>query len=340
MFRLAVRVACTWLAGASVVAAASPARADERDSDARVDYRAPPACPTVASLVDGVTARLPRFRVAAGAARRFDVEVRAVDDRFVGRLASLDVEGSRTEREVVGDSCEDVVDALGLVLAIAIDPGAALTRAAALTSPEAPLVEGRAAPRPGGERDERNERDERAERAPEHTWAAGAGFTSTVGEIDVRMLGATAFVERAIDLRSWRPIVRAGMTRAGSETIDVNGHGSARFTWTVGTLDFCPVLWGGERLSLTPCVRVDAGSIAGQGSNIAHPHDDARLWVDAAAVARGEWGIVSPVFLRIEGGLFVPITRPRFHFDSPDVTIASPSPVGAIATLYMGSHFP
>jgi len=358
MFRLAERVACATLAGAFVVAAAGRAAADDSPtspaSDARIEYHAPTSCPTVDDLVTAITARLPRFHASDGSPRRFIVDVAAREDRFVGRLTALDATGARAERDVAGDSCDEVVGALGLVLAIAIEPGVALATTTELTSrdvaveratvphvaetPPAPRASRTALRSTAPDADEHPPSD--AHREGRDAWAAGAGLASTVGEVDVRLLGATAFIERAIDIGTWRPVVRLGATRASSDTVDVPGHGSAHFTWTVGMVDVCPLRWGEGRWSLTPCARIDSGAIAGRGSNIAHPRDDARFWLDAGAVARGEWQVLSPLFLRLEGGVLVPLTRPRFHFDTPDITVASPAPVGAIAALYMGGHFP
>jgi hypothetical protein len=171
-------------------------------------------------------------------------------------------------------------------------------------------------------------------------FGADAAATSVAGMAQGVIFGGALFTEASLERSEWRPTLRLGVQRAWSGTEDATNGGSARFTWTVGTLEACPVRWGRGSVSLTPCAHFDAGVLSGSGANVAVPRDDARLWLDVAAVARGQWEFLSSLYVAAEAGALVPLTRPRFHFDSPDSTVLQPSPVGAVASLALGSHFP
>jgi hypothetical protein len=108
----------------------------------------------------------------------------------------------------------------------------------------------------------------------------------------------------------------------------------------VGTLDLCPTRWSAGQLELTAGLRIDVGSLSGTGANIAVARSDARLWLDAGPLARLEWTVVPSLFVDAEAAGFVALTRPRFHFDAPDVTIHQPAALGGHAAAHLGGRFP
>jgi len=349
MLRSADRTMCAALAVASVAAATLTARRAGADDgfDARIEYHAPAPCLSDAALVAKVTERVPRFRRTETATRRFTLDVTATDGGFRGRLTTFDPLGARAEREVSAASCDDAVGALVLVLALAVDPSALFVAPVAPSndpSPPAPIVpDAPSVSAPSVATTPGSGAGERPPVAPAHdepaAWAVGGGAIVARGQADAALAGAALFVERGFAWGRFRPVFRAGVARTWSDTIEIAGSGAARFTWTVGSLDGCPVELASGRWTLTPCVRVDAGVLAGSGSNIAHPRDDAKAWLDAGAVLRGAWTFARPVFVGIEAGGLVPLLRPRFHFDAPEVTVSTPAAVGAVAAVHVGGRF-
>jgi len=91
-------------------------------------YAADPSCPTRADFMAQVKARtrLADFVTDASAEHRFAVSARIESGRAVGRLSNPSE--SSTERQVTSESCADVVSALALIAALAIDPHADLTQ--------------------------------------------------------------------------------------------------------------------------------------------------------------------------------------------------------------------
>ncbi len=374
MVSAAARVGATLAAPACLACllTATPSHADngallgpeQSRIDARIEYRVPPSCPSDATFAAQLTARAPRLRrVYGGPSRSFVVEVKAHEGAYRGQLLALEAGGGEAAREMVGDSCDEVVGALGLVLALAIDPMASLASPVSTGQPMAnpaaaravrafpiadPLV-APAAPEIGAHAGRTalaspagvDQTSLSSSAAPARIqFAAGGGVASTLGVAPSPMAGFALFVEAAPALASsWLPLLRLGVQQAWSGAVDVTGAGSARFSSTVGTLDACPLRWGTDRLALMPCVRLDGGVLGGRGSNIAHPSSSERLWFDAGAVARLRWAFAWRLFADLEAGALVPITRPRFHFDAPDLSAPQPGLVGAVTAFHLGSRF-
>ena len=109
----AVRVLTVWAAALSVagVAHSEPAQG--------LDYRVPPGCPDQASFVDAVTKRGGNLTTAP--AQSFEVRIRASEPGFAGSLSVRSADVTSRAREVQGTSCEEVVEALAVVTAIALN---------------------------------------------------------------------------------------------------------------------------------------------------------------------------------------------------------------------------
>ncbi|MGH7294495.1 MAG: hypothetical protein ACRELB_06170, partial [Polyangiaceae bacterium] len=122
-------IAC--LCSALALTSAGVARAQPAEEPIRIEYAAPPTCPPESAFFAQLRARTSRVtRAATGArARTFAVTVVPRGRRIAGHLVIRDPDGATAaERDVAGDTCEEVVEALALVTALSVDPGA-VTRA-------------------------------------------------------------------------------------------------------------------------------------------------------------------------------------------------------------------
>jgi hypothetical protein len=166
--------------------------------------------------------------------------------------------------------------------------------------------------------------------------AVGAGGVSALGVGPGALVGVGGFFEASVT----RTTVRVGLQYAYSRSDTLPSGASALFTWTVATVDACVLRWDVAQFTLLPCLRVDAGALAGSGRDVSVAADDTRFWMDGGVIARGQWFFWGPLFLDLEAGGVISFTRPRFHFDNPDVTVHQPSVVGGIAALHLGARFP
>jgi hypothetical protein len=100
-------------------------RADDREP-VRVEFRAPAACPDEAAFFAQMQARTARVRRAAPGedARVYDVTIVAEARGFVGRLVLHERARTSHARQVAASECADVIVALALIGALAVDPNA------------------------------------------------------------------------------------------------------------------------------------------------------------------------------------------------------------------------
>jgi hypothetical protein len=130
-----------------MLALSSPARAG---SAVGLAYEAPEGCPAQPDFVAAVAARGADFEGAgsAGSHRVMVVAIRRDDRGFAGALQVRDDQTASNKREVHGESCGEVVDALAVVTAIALRPEVTADAAsvADVTPPTSPPV---ATPLPG-----------------------------------------------------------------------------------------------------------------------------------------------------------------------------------------------
>lgn len=139
---------------------AGQARADDigspiepSDEKVRLVYEAPPGCPDREALLEGVRARIgSAWEAPEGElARQIDVRVRERGGRYVATIEFVDVEGQRVTRSVGGEFCQNVVNGIALVTALAIESRVeeALDQSEPAAPPSAePAPAAPAAPRP------------------------------------------------------------------------------------------------------------------------------------------------------------------------------------------------
>jgi hypothetical protein len=310
-----------WVAGCLAAAAAVslPARADPGVEAIAVDYDAPPACPSVDAFFAEVLARTPKARRASAPSgvRTFSVLLTTGTDESLGRLFIRAPDGTESERDVAGDTCAEVVSALALMTALAVDPQAS-TQAVAPTPAPAP------APAP----------------SPAPSWHLALTFDASVEDgVSARPLfGAPIALEGLAPSGALpSPSFRLAFQRASSGAVDVGGP-TATFTWTLAIAEACPHRWDVGSLSLSPCARVEAGTLEATGANVVPAHDDTHPWVALGAVAKAEWTFARPMFLDFETGIRFPLYRTTYFFEPDNPAFQLPV-VGGVASLGLGVRF-
>ncbi len=116
---------------------------------ARVEYDAPPGCSSVEVFEAGIRSRTTRVRIVREGPADLLIRLRVIraGTQVQGELVLVD-HGTETESRAMGGlSCEEVVQALSLTAALALDPSATALPSPNATSPSSP---GSGAPRPTG----------------------------------------------------------------------------------------------------------------------------------------------------------------------------------------------
>ena len=104
----------------------------------RIEFEAPSGCSSAESFYAGVRARTDRVRRAEATETGVHLRVRLTrrTTDVHGELRGFDERGETETRSVNGESCEEVVEALSLTAALALDPNARFAPSAAPPTPE------------------------------------------------------------------------------------------------------------------------------------------------------------------------------------------------------------
>ncbi|HEX9297597.1 MAG TPA: hypothetical protein VF881_17265 [Polyangiaceae bacterium] len=339
----------------SIVALAARARAEQEPID--LSYRVYEGCPSEKQFLAQVVGRAAKTLVATERARgrKFVVTVTGQRRETLGRLEILS--GSDVaSREVTGANCAEVISALALFTALAIDPGASTEPSAELLAREKSAAAGRSpgasppaltspAPTPGPE----------SRREPE---TGGSIDRTLVGEraewlAGARAGGAGAFTGgSAVPGTAWGGGIFVqwttpgfGAYRASGAYFAKNETGDATFQWIAARLDGCPVRAPLARgLVLEPCVAFELGRVTAtaKSSPAIDTTTERRWWAAADALGRLRYRPSPWFFLELEGGLVVPFTRYVFVLGTetdPQREVHRVPAAGWVVDLGLGVRF-
>ena len=360
MPRSVKRLVCTlvFVLPAPLASLAHLARADSPPPPLELAYEVPGGnCPTEADFEARVQSRtsLARFGESKGGWSAH-VAVRALGGTYAGHLSFVGHSGRVTERDVEDIDCSEVVDALALITALAIDPNAAVsprTPSLADASPEAQtpteaaaVDEGPTPPPQAGavpllptrlsvvpEPDESTAR----RRTGWRSYLAGT-FVTLAGIAPDTIAGGGVFGEIAPDTRRWlAPTARLTIFAAENGVFATR---NASFLLVAGRMDVCPARVGSLDLSLRPCLAADIGGVRAEGIDVVvggHGVPGSEFWFDFALLLRARWAPGGGrFFVEAEGGAFVPLDRASFVYENPLETIDTPWFVGVDGSLAMG----
>jgi len=344
-----------------------PARAAAADSEPiRIVFHAPAACPDEAAFTAQVTARTARARIAAAGevARTFTISITAQEARTRGTLRIDDPAGSPATRVVSGVTCEEVVSALGLITALAIDPRAStaptpLAPAPALPPPAAPIAPvAPPPPRPPLPPPPRYDAlpwwgpvgeplPVIPAPSPEPRWRLAwglrAGAASAVAPGWVVTYGGFAEVARSGG-GVLSPVIRLGYLHADSGWLAVGDGHQASFAISAGRVEACPVrLELSATLAAYPCALFDAGAVQASGVGKKYGATHLVAWAAPGAVARLGWDVLDRVFVEAEGGVNFPLFPDTFSFTTLPGMLQAVHTVPAVGGFFaggVGTRFP
>jgi hypothetical protein len=307
-------VRVTLSAGTLVACLAAGTEAAAQPAPLRLDYEVAAGCPEAGAFTAEVRARAASSS-ASLANRAIAVKITSsaggssAAASFEGSVVITDDSGVTPSRAVRGDTCDEVVRALALTVAMTLDPEerpptviiAAVSEAAPPPAEKPPAV----AALPS--------------RSGVHLSAGvRGGAESGVGPLLAPALGIYG------DVAVGNLALRIGGVRAVSPLVE-RGAGAARFARTTATLDACPFRWRpSPSVALVPCAGFEIGSLTSDGRATVDPESVARLWSAAGLVERVVWEPVGPLVIELEGRATVPLTRDRFYFRPADDVFEAP----------------
>jgi hypothetical protein len=323
-------------------------------------YVAPAECPTEERFRAEVAARTAKFHAAEAnePARAFAVVVNGDFAQATGYLEVHAIDGTTSRRAVGRGSCEEVVSALALIAAVAIDPdtttGPAPAEAAtdpanaeptsSQTSPE-PALPTPAPPQvmaPWSARPSMTER--MASPAPASLeWTAGAPLEIFLGLPTRISVGGGAFLSVApARNRIWVPEGRLTLLAATGHASFTGGVG-ADVLWLLARGEGCLLNAAlSPRVAMGGCGAVDAGLLRSAGTGVAHRDTAVRAWIAPGALVRLRWEVFTNLAVDAGGGITVPIRRYPFSYypgTGSNQTAGRLPAVGGIANIGLGYVF-
>lgn len=349
-----------WVVGAALLLSTGVAAGAGDDVEPiRVEFHAPSGCPGAASFFDQVRARTAKVRAAAPGeqARTFTITVVEDARKVRGRLTIEDPPAPPASREVSGEQCSEIVSALALITALAVDPRASTAPPASLPAPPpapppprasssapppeatgphpgapyAPSLSPMALPLPALP----------ALPLPPPTWRFTLGVDlGGVSAVSPSLAPTIAwFIDAELQRPSiFSPTIRASILRADSGFLG-RPPVRARFQWLAGRVEGCPIRFSPRAtVGMWPCALLDAGAIEASGQGRVMGEDKIRPWIAPGLLGRVQWDIFGPALIEAEGGATFPLVRDTF-FLRPGIDVQTAPPVGGFFAFGVGVHF-
>jgi hypothetical protein len=354
----------SWAVALALLFLAASARGSDVEP-IHIAFVAPSGCPDATSFLEQVRARtLKARRAEAGeSARTFTVTVTQQAQRIHGRLKIEDPPAPPSVRDVSGEQCSEIVSALALITALAIDPRASTAPQATLPAPPKPPVEEKPAPeapedtpppalpppvpaelpapRPGPSPLPRSAPPALLPSALLPRWRTSLGMHFTLlGAVAPGILpGAEGFLalERT-GSATLSPAFRLSALWAESGAIR-RGPALASFTWMAWRLEGCPLRFTpSARVRLSPCGLLDAGMLQAEGRGRAAAGRSLRPWIAPGLLGRLELEATKELFFEVEGGATFPLVRDTFYI-APATDVHRVPVAGALFAAGAGVRF-
>jgi hypothetical protein len=314
----------------AALGAAANARAEPEEAIV-VEAEGPALCADAEEFFKRVQTRAIGVRRASAgeSARKFVFGVGRVEPGFRGHLVVQHLDGRSARREVTGESCDEVIDALALITALDIDPRAAEVRTPVARAAEPPAlsIEPKLEPEP--------DPGQRVPPSPAQWEArAGAGFAVSGGVVPVVLASLPVQIEvRRVPVDPGAspfasPSFAIGFERTLNGTAEGSspdrGSGDVTFHLTRAFVAACPLALLTATFRASPCVTVEGGAISGEGvlgKSLVSRTTDSRAWLAAGLSGRAHQRLWGPVSLEAEAGVGVPlVSRYEFRLD-PNVSV-------------------
>jgi len=307
------------LIGSAVLVFAARAGADEQPID--LAYRAPDTCPSERQFVEMVVGRAAKTLVLSERARgrKFVVTVTQQRKETSGRLEIV-AGGTTAARDVSGANCNEVVSALALFTALAIDPSASVEPVPEPKKEEPRPPEPKPPPPitivPPIEQDTRRppqrERPARRSEILAGARALGVGAFQGGAPTPRALAGGGLFAQ-------WTS-AGFGAYRVGGTYFANSQQAGAKFKFYSGRFDACPI---SDEIVTTftfePCAALELGRVSAtsQPTPALATSTEARWWVAGDLLARGRLAPIPWIFAEVEVGASFPFTRYTFLLGRP-----------------------
>jgi hypothetical protein len=312
----------------------------------RIELDAPPDCATAEAFYEKVRSRTERVRpvVEGEAGVRVVVRITRVGAKAHAELRVIGESGESDTRRVDGSSCTEVVEALSLTVALAVDPTARLAPPTPTPSASNTSVPGTSSSlsEPSASEPE----PPPAEREPAKARAdAERELETRIGAELLAMNQVTPYVSfgGGGSLRfvmPWGAATSFGVAVVHLQNDLFSSAENASIRSTLVELSACPKRFLDPAVfTLEPCITGLGGTLAASGRDVAHSSDVSRSYFALggkllAALALGKgWAV------ELQAGLAVPLTRRRFVILEPRRQVGETPSISALGGLGLAYAF-
>jgi hypothetical protein len=283
------------------------------------------------------------------------VAVNPDGNRSRGSLQITTVDGAVSRREVNGESCAEVVSALALITALAIDPRAVVTGPGPVAELDGGATDSAARSNVGPESSEPppsapngglpSSPDTPSRPTPRWRWGSGADGQMLAGFVPGSAAGGGAFVDLSgTNAGLLVPSFRVSVFAAATQVSFGSGVG-AQLTWLTARVEGCPAKLRLASLVATACLKLDAGLLVSEGTRLPNADENSHPWVVPGALGRLTWPSDAGPWIEGAVGFGVPLERYTFYYQLGGVTGATEAvfrvpALGAELALGAGYRFP
>ena len=353
-----MKLASLWVVAALALV---PRAAFAQEEPIRLEFEAGDGCPGRPEFMAQVRARTERVRFveAPNDVRELTISARPEGDRAVGRLRLG--KSSDADRLVTGKTCVDVISALALIAALAIDPAAKSVDAIDVSlaphpSTDATLQDdGTLVPPAPASRETPPPTPARADTSgAKWSWFGGGGARGEIsrgfGSNAITLAGASLHVEAGLAIGDiWRPALRLSAVLSASPTVQPDAApdvGAATFTLIAARLAACPIEYQlRPSFVVRPCASLELGRLYASAETVPNgavtdPRTGHIARVAMGQSLQGRVRVAPRIWMELEVGAAEPLLRQNFVFHTPDVRVGSVSAVEIGGALGLGAYFP
>jgi hypothetical protein len=280
---------------------------------AEAPYRVSPECPTREVWIRGLRERLPPLLKTHPLVETLSVYIERQAEasrEFVGSLVGA-TRAAEPARSVAGATCEEVLEALTFVAALALERWAAEETASAPASSEV-------SPEPVPPITNPEER---------RVQLGVVAFALWQSQLTPGRAYQPGFALRLSWTGSdWQPLFLVGGYWGGARQSRFSAGASVRLEHWSSQLVGCPWRFPSRgSVALRPCLDIDVGRSIGEGFDVIGPTRRTAAWLSAGAQLRAELELWDRLALTASVAGIVPLLRARFLFIPEAVAYETPS---------------
>lgn len=322
----------------------------------QVEFDAPAGCSSTDAFFSSLRSRTDEVRQSDGNEPHTTLQVRLTRarGRVLGELRVVDDRGGTDTRKMQGASCDDVVQALSLTAALAVDPNALLSAPASAPVPTATAAPGTEAnassaaanPPAAKKRSEADPSetadtlDATAARVPlyVHWFELGAGAVGTT------LLTSSTSSGIAVTSRWTLPgsgVLRTtlGLAFAHVRNDIVQSPGALKVSLSGLAATACPLRFSAGILTVQPCALVVAGWLSASGREATYTYTVDHLWLGAGGVLHLSAFIADGLAVDLDGGISAPLFKRRFYSTTPAKIVGETPNISPIISLGLSYGF-